>query len=321
MIPMIRNRKGRPVLDAGAVTILALVMTLLLAPLPSHAKTARQKQFSSPKAAVEAMVDTLRANDDNALGTIFGPAGRDLISSGDNVADKRHREHFLKLYDEKSRLESVGDRKVLLFVGNEEWPLPFPIVRKGKSWFFNAKAGREEILDRRVGANELDVIQVCLAYVDAQREYAQRSLKRTGLAEYARKFMSESGKKDGLYWEAPVGEQPSPLGAFATAARAEGYGDTQPGAQAHPYHGYYYKILTAQGKNTPGGAYDYVVDGRMIGGFALVAYPARYDNSGIMTFVVNHNGTVYQKNLGMETEKIARDMKLFNPDKTWKKVE
>ncbi len=319
MIRTIKYREGRPVFDTGAVMALALVMTLFLALSPSHAKTAGQKHFPSPKDAVEAMADALRVNDNRALRAIFGPAGRDLIFSGDEVADKRHREHFLKLYDEKNRLERVGDRKALLFVGNEEWPLPFPIIGKGKSWFFNVKAGREEILDRRIGANELDVIQVCLAYVDAQREYALGNLKQTGLAGYARKFMSEPGTQDGLYWDAPEGEQPSPLGAFVTAARAEGYKGAQ--SEGHPYHGYYYKILTAQGKNAPGGAYDYIVDGRMLGGFALVAYPARYGNSGIMTFMVNHDGVVYQKNLGRETEKTARGIKLFNPDGTWERAE
>jgi hypothetical protein len=182
-------------------------------------------------------------------------------------------------------------------------------------------AGKEELLNRRIGRNELNTIQTCLAMVDAQREYAMKDRDSDKVREYAQKFMSTKGKKDGLYWEVKEGEKQSPLGSLAAQAVQEGYASKKPGDKPSPYHGYFYRILKAQGKNAPGGAYDYVVNGNMIGGFALVAYPAEYGASGIMTFVVNHDGVVYEKDLGKETGKIAKAMTKFDPDKTWKKVE
>ena len=192
------------------------------------------------------------------------------VNSGDEVDDRLQRERFLKAYDEKNRVGTVGDRKALLYVGNEDWPFSIPIVKKGKSWVFDTRAGRREMIDRRIGRNELNVIQVCLAYADAQREFALRDLDRDGLFEYAQKFLSDPGQKNGLYWDAMEGEEPSPLGPAMAAARAEGYSPPQTGENV-PYHGYYYKILFAQGKNAPGGAFDYVVNGKMLGGFAMVA--------------------------------------------------
>jgi hypothetical protein len=195
------------------------------------------------------------------------------------------------------------------------------MVKKGETWVFDTKAGNEELLNRRIGRNELNTIQTCLAMVDAQREYAMKDRDSDKLLEYAQKFWSTPGKKDGLYWEAKEGEAQSPLGALAARAVGEGYASRKPGDKPMPYHGYFYRILKAQGKNAPGGAYDYVVKGKMIGGFALVAFPAEYGASGIMTFIVNHDGVVYQKDLGKETGKIAKAMTKFDPDKTWKKAE
>jgi hypothetical protein len=220
-----------------------------------------------------------------------------------------------------NRLLSEDEKKVVLYVGNRDWPFPIPIVKDGENWFFNTKAGKQEVLNRRIGRNELNTIQVSLAYVDAQREYALKSRDRGGLLEYAHKFVSEKEKKDGLCWEVKEGEEESPLGPLAAKAAWEGYTRKKSGDKPSPYHGYYYKILKAQGEKAPGGAYDYVVKGKMIGGFALVAYPAEYGNSGVMTFVVNHEGVVYQKDLGKETEKIVSALKKYDPDKTWKKVE
>jgi hypothetical protein len=284
---------------------------------PSLAATVKQRTFASPEDAVKAMVAALKANDVKALEAIFGPGSRDLITSGDPVADKAGRERFLQLYDEKNRLEQTPD-KAVLYVGNQDWPSPIPVVKKGDVWRFDAKQGKEEILARRIGKNELSAIQFCLAYVDAQREYAFKDRDASGLSEYAQKFMSDPGKKNGLYWEAKEGEPQSPLGLLAAAAQKQGY--TFKGSKPTPYLGYYYRILKGQGKNAEDGAYDYVVNEKMIGGFALVAYPAKYGASGIMTFIVNQDGVVYQKNLGKDTEKAAQAMKLFDPDGTWEKV-
>lgn len=218
-------------------------------------------------------------------------------------------------------MEGVGTDKTVLYVGKEDWPFPIPLVKKQGSWRFDTNEGRQELLARRIGRNELSVIQVCLTYVDAQREYALKDRDGDGLLAYAQKFASSPGKKDGLYWEAKEGDEQSPLGPLFAAAQKLGYTAKKPAGKPLPYHGYYYRILKAQGKNAPGGAYDYVVKGKMIGGFALVAYPAQYGSSGIMTFIVNHEGVVYQKNLGQDTEKTAQAMKLFDPDRTWKKAE
>jgi hypothetical protein len=194
------------------------------------------------------------------------------------------------------------------------------VVKKGQSWVFDTEKGRQEILNRRIGENELNTIQTCLAFVDAQREYAIKDRDRNGLLEYAQKFLSDPGKKNGLYWQAKAGEPQSPLGPLAARARSEGYQGKQAGGGPVPYHGYYYRILTAQGKNAPGGAYSYLVKGKMIGGFALVAYPAEYGNSGVMTFIVNHDGKVFQKNLGKNTAATAKGMKEYDPDKSWEEV-
>ena len=235
------------------------------------------------------------------------------------MEDRAVRERFLKAYEAKNALIPDGDAKAVLQIGTEEWPFPIPIVKKGEKWFFDTKKGKEELINRRIGRNELDTIQTCLAYVDAQREYAGKDRDGDGLFEYAQKFVSTPGKKDGLYWEAKPGEEESPFGDLFARATREGYKKTS--NKPIPYHGYFFKILKAQGKNAPGGAYDYLVNGRMIGGFAMVAYPAQYGVSGVMTFVVNHDGIVYEKNLGKNTAKIAQAMKLFDPDKTWRKVE
>ena len=276
--------------------------------------------FASPDEAVRALVDALKAVDAKALSAIFGPGSQDLVSSGDPIADKTDSERFINLYAQKSKLEEADANKVVLYMGNEEWPFPIPIVKKDGAWQFDTDEGREEILARRIGRNELSVIQICLAYVDAQREYALKGPDSDGLLAYAQKFISDSGKKDGLYWEAKEGDEQSPLGPLVAAAQEKGYTGRQSEAKPVPYPGYYYRILKAQGKNVRGGSYDYVAKGKMIGGFAMVAYPARYGSSGIMAFIVNHDGVVYEKDLGENTEKAALVMKLFNPDNTWEKV-
>ena len=299
-----------------------IMMSLLIVPAlykdaSAEAKQAKQKMFRSPKEAVTAFADAIKAGDLRELLTIFGPGARELIFSGDEVADKTGRYRFAKSYEEMNKLVREGDKKVILHVGDDDWPFPIPIVKKGENWFFDTEAGKHEILHRRIGKNELDTIRVCLAYVDAQREYARTDWDENGLLEYARTFASRKGMKDGLYWEAKGGEEQSPLGPLAAMAAEE----SKAGGKPIPYHGYYFKILEAQGKHAPGGAYDYVVQGKMIGGFALVAYPAEYGVSGVMTFIVNHDGIVYQKNLGEKTGRIVKGMKQYDPDETWEKVE
>ena len=302
----------------------AIVVMLLYGAVGSREAIAagpQQQSFASPGEAVQALVAATKAEDVGRLAAILGSEARDLISSGDPVADKEGRARFVRAYEQSNRLERPTETKAVLVIGQDEWPLPIPVVREGDAWRFDTAAGKEEILNRRIGRNELNTIQVCLAYVDAQREYARVTREGDGLLTYATKFRSDEGKRNGLYWPTKGGDDPSPLGVLAANARAEGYTRETSDDKPIPYHGYIYRILTAQGPDAPGGAYDYVVKGRMIGGFALVAYPVQYGVSGIMTFIVNHQGMVYEKNLGQDTEPIARAMQAYNPDPTWKKAE
>ena len=299
----------------------ATLIIVLSAPLQGYAAQARERVFASPEEAVKALVDAVKADNMEELRAIFGPAGKEVLSSGDATEDRAGRERFLKAYETKNALIQDGDAKVVLQMGTEEWPFPIPIVKRGEKWSFDTRKGKEELINRRIGRNELNTIQVCLAYVDAQREYALKDRDANGLLEYAQKFRSDPGKKNGLYWEVKAGEAQSPLGPLFAAAQERGYSTKGAGGKPVPYYGYYYRILTGQGKNAPGGAYDYMVRGNMIGGFALVAYPAKYGSSGIMTFIVNQDGVVYQKDLGKSTEKSAVAMKLFNPDQTWKRAQ
>lgn len=319
MLQINHAKKEYSVKHRWTIFITAVFFILTMSGL-SPAETVKQRTFASPEEAVEALVTALRSNDVNALEAIFGPGSRDLFISGDPVKDQSGRDQFVKLYGEKNRLEETAD-KVFLSVGDDDWPLPIPIVKRDALWRFDAKEGMDEILARRIGRNELSVIQTCLAYVDAQKEYALKDRDRDGLLKYAQKFMSDQGKKDGLYWEVKEGEEQSPLGPLVAAAQEVGYTGRRPGGKPVPYHGYYYRILKAQGEHASGGSYEYVVKGKMIGGFALVAYPAQYGSSGIMTFIVNHDGVVYEKDLSDNTENAALAMKLFNPDGTWKKAE
>ena len=288
----------------------------------AHAAQQEQKCFASPEEAVKTLVDVLKQDDMKALESIFGSDSGPLLYSGDPTADREGRGKFVALYEKKSTIETKDDGTAVLVLGEEDWPFPIPIVKTDGGWLFDTAQGMDEILARRIGKNELDVIQVCLAYADAQREYAAVDRDGDGILAYARKFASEPGKKDGLYWETKEGEPRSPLGSLVVAAQAKGYGKQAKKDDApRPYHGYLYRILEGQGANAPGGAYDYVVNNAMIGGFALVAYPAEYGDSGVMTFMVSHDGTVYQKDLGEKTAKLAAKMRLFDPDATWKKVE
>ena len=277
-----------------------------------------QQSFKTPEDAVGALVSATKDNWPKGVVAVLGRDGIDIVSSGDKVADEAIRQKFLAAYDAKHQVTKEGDDKAMMIIGPEDFPFPIPLIRKAGAWRFDTAAGRLEILYRRIGRNELAAIQASLAYVDAQNEYAEKDRTGAGVATYAQRIVSQPGKKDGLYWPGPQGDDASPLGELVAQATNEGY---LIGGDRTPFHGYYFKILTRQGPTAPGGAVDYVVRGKMIGGFALVAYPAEYGNSGVMTFLVNHTGTVFQKDLGQSTAKLAERMTSFNLDQTWKKVD
>jgi hypothetical protein len=307
-----------PIWHRRLTMLLALCLLSMGAVGVAMGAAVRQKSFPTPEEGVRALIEAAQRHDTPALLAILGPEAKSLVSTGDPVSDRESSERFVKLYEEAHTLVQSGDTKMVLQIGKDEWPFPIPLVKESAGWRFDTQEGKEEIRKRRIGRNELDVIQVCLAYVDAQREYYVRNPMHTALLQYAPKFISTKGKRDGLYWQAPDNEPPSPLGPLVDQARHEGYKGAA--GKPAPYHGYYYKMLTGQGPDAPDGAYDYVVRGKMIGGFALVAYPAQYGVSGIMTFIVNHDGVVYEKDFGPKTAATAQSMTKFNPDKTWKQL-
>jgi hypothetical protein len=289
--------------------VLALSGLLLLMP-PAQA----QQSFTNPDDAASALATAVRSGMKQDILKVLGADGEDIVSSGDDVADADVRSKFVSAYDVKHSVK-VDGKKATLIIGADDFPFPVPLVQTRAGWKFDTAAGRQEILYRRIGRNELDTIQTCLAFVDAEDDYADKD-RGDGVGVYAQHVVSTPGKKDGLFW--PSDNNDSPLGQLAADASAEGY---KAGSEPQPYHGYYYRILTQQGASAPGGAMSYIVNGKMIGGFALVAYPADYGNSGVTTFIVNHAGTVYQKDLGGDTEARAKSMTSFDPDKTWTKVE
>jgi hypothetical protein len=295
--------------------LVSLTIATLLCAAASVASA--QEAFKTPDEAASALVSAAKASDMKALATVLGPDGDAIVSSGDKVADATTRQKFVAAYEAKHQITMEGDAKAIMVIGEQDYPLPIPVVRKDGMWRFDTAAGRQEILARRIGRNELDAIQSCLAYVDAQNDYASKDRTGGGSGAYAQRIVSHPGKKDGLYWPTSQGEDPSPLGELIAEATAQGY---RVGAGRTPYHGYYFKILTKQGAAAPGGGLDYIVHGKMIGGFALVAYPAEYRNSGVMTFIVSHDGTVFQKDLGQNTAKLAPRISSFNPGKTWQRV-
>ncbi len=283
------------------------------------------RSFSSPEEGATALVSALRPFNEDELRAILGPDGREIISSGDEVADRQGAEEFVAAWDRRHNV-IVEDGTATLVVGDDDWPLPIPLVLTDGAWRFDAEAGKDEILARRVGRNELSAIESCRAIVDAQRDFAAMNAGGAGGGAepvYAQTFRSDPGQRNGLYWETGEGEPPSPLGTLVAEAVAEGYGGRgapAAGEGPRPYHGYCFRMLTSQGPSAPGGARSYLVDGRMTGGFAAVAWPAEYENSGVMTFLVNHAGVVYQKDLGADTPKIAGAMTAFDPGEGWEVV-
>ncbi len=296
-------------IDRCLLGLIALTGLLVLMP-PAQA----QQSFASPDDAANALATAVKSGMKQDILKVLGGDGEDIVSSGDGVAAAAPRGKFVSAFDARHSVK-VDGKKATLIIGADDFPFPVPLIHTKGGWAFDTAEGRQEILYRRIGRNELDTIQTSLAFVDAEDDYADKD-RGDGVGTYAQRIVSSPGKKDGLYW--PSDNNDSPLGQLAADASAEGY---KAGSEPQPYHGYYYRILTQQGASAPGGAMSYIVKGKMIGGFALVAYPADYGNSGVMTFIVNHAGTVYQKDLGEDTAARVRSMTSFDPDKTWKKVE
>ncbi len=278
----------------------------------------RQKTYGSAEEAARALHAAVKDGKTRGLEQVLGPDTESLVESGDPVQDQNARAVFVTGYEAKHEIVTDEAGRTMLQVGADSWPFPFPLIEENGKWRFDSAEGVEEIVNRRVGRNELFTIQACLAYVDAQREYYQRNPDADPLLHYARRLVSTDGKRDGLYYEVNAGELESPLGAGFAKARDDGY--FKEGApRPEPFHGYVYRLLTAQGANAAGGAYDYVAQDQLIGGFGLIAYPAEYGSSGVMTFIVNHDGVVFSKDLGADTAKVAGAITAYDPDDTWKR--
>ena len=299
--------------DLLQITALAILLTSCV-PARSAAQQKGQKTFSSPEEASQALVAAAQSNDEKAMLEILGPEGKQIVSSGDETQDAENRANFVKRYQQMHRFVKEPDGTVIMYIGAENWPAPIPLVSKGNVWHFDTAAGKKEILYRRVGRNEMSAIRVCQELVAAQKEYYASQ------HEYAQQIFSDAGQHNGLYWKVADGEPQSPIGPLVAAAVAEGYVKGQAGPPT-PYRGYLFHILTRQGKNAPGGAKSYIVNGKMTEGFAFIAYPAEYRSSGVMTFIVNQDGVVYQKDFGKKTESLGKALKEYNVDSKWQKAE
>ena len=308
--------------EIASMVGLAALITVSLLSLFSIATSAQTqsapatgaKAFDTPEQAVTALTAAAGAYDVNELMTIFGPDGQSFVSGGDQVQDKNNAIAFAQDAKAKNSIstDASNPSRATIIVGEEEWPFPVPLVKRNGKWYFDAKAGGKEILYRRIGANELDAITVCRGYVDAQKQYSLEIHDDSGVNQYAQKIFSTPGKQDGLYWQNADGSSAGPIGETVAKALAEGYSIGKGG-----YHGYYYKILKGQGPAAPMGKLDYVIEGIMIGGFALVAVPSEYRVTGVKTFIVNNDGIVYQKDLGPDSLEIVKSMELYNPDSSW----
>jgi hypothetical protein len=315
-------------LDNRTTAILRMIPWVLLISLvlglgairTAFSQETGQKTFTSAAEAADAFDTAVQNHDEAAMQAILGPSSQDVISSGDPVADKKNQDAFANKYHTSHQFLATADGRTFLYIGDENWPTPIPLKQNGSQWYFDTEYGKQEILYRRIGFNELDVIRVCTAIVDAQRDYYAALHDGASQHQYAQNFHSTAGTQDGLFWEVKEGAQPSPLGPLVAEAASEGYHHHAAGSPPHPFHGYLYRILTNQGANAPGGAQNYIVGGKMIGGFALVAYPVLYRDSGVMTFIVNQDGQIYQKDLGPNTDKIASEMEAYDPDATWQSV-
>ena len=302
---------------AGFITI---IIAVIACSLIVSAQDAKQEKFKSPEDAFGALLAAAKNNDAVKLLAILGPQGKDIISSGDAVADSNARKRFVAAAEEAVKYSKLDDNTILAATGKDECSFPIPIVRSGQEWIFSTEEGKQEILNRRIGKNEFSTIDVVQSYVQAQREYASKDRDGSGVKQYAQRFVSHAGKKDGLIWQAEAGQESSPLGPLFAKASDEGYTPRKPGEKHRPYHGYYFTILKNQGGKAPGGELDYIINGKMTAGFGLLAYPAEYGVSGIMTFMVKQQGIVYEKDLGLKTEDIAKATTKYDPDETWKTV-
>jgi hypothetical protein len=300
--------------NLSLVNLAGVVVLMGCLALPSGAQQAGQKTFKSPDEASDALFKAAQSNDEKAMLDILGADGKQVVSSGDEAEDAESRANFAAKYQEMHRLVKEADGSTVLYIGAKNWPTPIPLVNKGGSWYFDTDAGKKEILYRRVGRNEMSTIRVCQELVAAEKEYSAQH------SEYAQKIFSDEGQRNGLYWKAGAGEPLSPVGPLVAAAVTESYA-TSRDSTPMPYRGYYFHVLTSQGRNSPGGSKSYSVNGKMTGGFAFVAYPAEYRSSGVMTFIVGEDGVVYQKDLGKKTEAAAKAMKEFNPNAGWQKAE
>ncbi len=298
-------------------SILALLALLLVAAFPavSRAQQSGQKTYPTAEAASQALVDAAQKNDEKAMLEVLGPQGKKIISSGDPAEDQENRANFVKRYQNMHRLVTELDGTTTLYVGAENWPMPIPLLKKGDQWYFDTVAAKREILFRRIGKNELSAIRVCQELVAAQKQFYSQEKD-----QYAQRFVSDEGKQDGLYWPTAEKQPESPIGPLVANAGSDGVVPGSPTGH-EPFRGYYYQILDGQGENAPGGASSYVVDGKMTNGFAFVAYPAIYRDSGVMTFLVDQDGVVYQKDLGKRTSERVKAMKTYDPDATWQKAE
>jgi hypothetical protein len=308
---------NKPTTGRAARRLLLAVLVGVFAVAGAHAAAPTQKSFATPDDAVNALVQAVKTHDRNAMRAVLGHA-QGSLSSGDVTDDEATLARFLAKYEEKHTIALDGD-KATLTLGNEDFPFAFPLVKSGAQWHFDAAAGKEVLLERRIGGNELSSIKVLQAIVDAEREYASEDRNGDGVLAYAQRILSRPGKHDGLYWPAKAGAPTSPLGVLVAQASGEGYKHSD--KPSSPYHGYYYRMLKGQSKNATGGAFDYVIRGRGIAGFALVAYPAKYGNSGIMSFIVNQDGKIYQADLGQETRAKADAMQRFDPGTGWTAVD
>ena len=298
----------------------AAFLSVLLMASHSLAQQSNEKTFASPGDAVLALYNAAKANDSQAMDAIFGSNAKEILNTGDAVADKNMVANFVSRYQQMHRVVIEPDQTVTLYVGADNWPMPIPIVKNSNgAWYFDTETGIKEIHYRRVGTNENDAIEVLHVLVAAQRDYASETRDGDKTKQYAMKFISDDGKHNGLYWKTNDNETPSPIGPLLVLAAGEGYATKQ--GESAPFHGYYFRILTKQGPAAKGGARDYVVNGKLTRGFAFVAYPAEYRNSGVMSFIVDQDGVVYEKDLGQDTEKLAAAMSEYNPDKTWTPVD
>jgi hypothetical protein len=314
---MRRTKPNFPKFDWADLLKMTALAALLLACFSagSAAQEKGQKTFSSPEEASQALVAAALNNDEKMMLEILGPHAQDIVSSGDPTQDAENHTNFARKYQEMHRFVKEPDGSVMLYIGAENWPAPIPLRMKGDAWFFDTEAGKMEILFRRIGRNEYSAIRICQELVAAQTEYYAMQH-----SEYAKQIFSDEGQHNGLYWKVAAGEPQTPIGPLVASAVAEGYVKGQAGPPT-PYRGYFFHILTRQGKHAPGGAKSYIVNGKMTAGFAFIAYPAEYHSSGVMTFIVNEDGIVYQKDPGKKTESLGKAMQEYNPDPTWRRAE